>query len=361
MQKLRMNLSIRQKEIPFVVGEHLGDTLCQYLLGEFPEHSIFVISDDTVNQLHGAQLTSHLSAHPGFKELFSFPAGEASKNAETTASLHDKLLSAKAGRDTVIVAFGGGVTGDMAGYVAATLHRGVQLVHVPTTLLAQVDSSIGGKVGVNHAAGKNLLGAFYQPTAVFSDIHYLSTLSDEEYINGMAEVVKYGVILDPELWQQLEANIAAVVKYDPSFIEPIIRRCIQLKIDVVEKDEKESGLRSILNWGHTVGHAIEKLSQYGVKHGFAIAEGMNIAARLSHQLLDYPQELVHRQKALFANLGLNTVHLHDYSLDDIWNVILTDKKARRQLPRFTLMRTETKPELYYAIEKQELEDAYQTE
>ena len=344
-----------------MVGEHLGEALCQYLLEHFPEHSVFVISDHIVAELHGNTLTAHLGKHPGFKELFSFPAGEASKNAATTGSLQDQLLAAKAGRDTVIIAFGGGVTGDMAGYVAATLHRGVPLIHVPTTLLAQVDSSIGGKVGVNHSAGKNLLGAFYQPYAVFSDIHYLSTLTNEEFINGMAEVVKYGVILDPQLWRQLEENVSAAATFNPGFIEPIIRRCIQLKIDVVEKDEKESGLRSILNWGHTVGHAIEKLSSYGVKHGFAIAEGMNIAARLSHRLLGYPQSLVDRQKDLFNRLGLNTVRLHDYALEDIWNIILTDKKARRQLPRFTLMRTETQPELYYAIEKQELQDAYQTQ
>ena len=186
-------------------------------------------------------------------------------------------------------------------------------------------------------------------------------MSNEEYINGMAEVVKYGIILDPELWQQLENNVSALRQFEPQVIEPIIRRCIQLKIDVVEKDEKESGLRSILNWGHTVGHAIEKLSRYGVKHGFAIAAGMDIAARLSQQLLGYPQELVDRQKHLFKHLGLNTVRLRDYPLEQVWDVILTDKKARRQLPRFTLMRTETQPQLYHAIEKQELENAYPTE
>ena len=167
MQTLQMKLNIRQKDIPFAVGENLGEELCRYLVEQYPEHSVFVISDDTVARLHGETLSSQLTSHQRFKGLLTFPAGEASKSAAVMAELQDQLLAAKAGRDTVIIAFGGGVTGDMAGYVAATLHRGVALVHMPTTLLAQVDSSIGGKVGVNHPAGKNLLGAFYSTQCGF--------------------------------------------------------------------------------------------------------------------------------------------------------------------------------------------------
>ncbi|MCK6620416.1 MAG: 3-dehydroquinate synthase [Calditrichaceae bacterium] len=357
MQKLPIRIKEHLREIPFFVGRDLWAALAAYLQTDFPAHSLFVIADSTVAALYGEAAAGALRPHGGFRDILTFPAGEQYKSRARKEQLEDLLLLGKAGRDSVIVALGGGVTGDLAGYLAATLHRGVPLVHLPTSLMAQVDSSIGGKVGVNHPAGKNLIGAFYQPRAVFCDTAFLKTLPEEEFFNGMAEVIKYAVILDDELWRRLDSESAPILRREPGLLEQIVLRCASLKIKVVEADEKESGYRSILNFGHTAGHAIEHLSEYRIKHGFAVAEGMRIAARLSHQLLGYPRERVEDLDKLLELYGLKGVGREQFSAEEIWNCICSDKKARRQAPRFTLLRSPHHPELFYPVEKQELSHA----
>ncbi|MEL6824301.1 MAG: 3-dehydroquinate synthase family protein, partial [Calditrichota bacterium] len=262
--------------VPFIAGFGLWRQLDGFLRENYPSHRKFVIADENLGRLYG-QSTDALAEK---YEWLTFPAGEVEKSRERKAALEDELFKRGAGRDSVLIALGGGVTGDLVGYIAASFQRGVPLIQMPSSLLAQVDSSIGGKVGINHASGKNLLGAFYHPAAVFSDIALLRSLPDEELYNGMAEVIKYAVILDDQLWQILEEKAAAILKRDPEVLENVITRCARLKIDVVEQDEREGDLRSLLNWGHTVGHAIENLSEYRVKHGFAIAAGMMVAAVL---------------------------------------------------------------------------------
>lgn len=352
-----MRIKEHLREIPFFTGRDLWTALAAYLQTDFPAHAVFVIADSTVAALYRETAAQALRSHRGFREVLSFPAGEQHKSRAQKEQLEDLLLLHKAGRDSVIVALGGGVTGDLAGYLAATLHRGVPLVHVPTSLVAQVDSSIGGKVGVNHPAGKNLIGAFYQPRAVFCDVNLLRTLPGEEFCSGMAEVIKYAVILDDELWRRLESENAAILRREPGILEQIVVRCASLKIRVVEEDEKEAGYRSILNFGHTAGHAIEHLSGYRVKHGFAVAEGMRVAARLSQRLLGYPGEQVERLETLLDLYHLKRVDRGQFSTGEIWNCILSDKKARQQAPRFTLMRSPHCPELFYPVEKQELSHA----
>ncbi|MBN2364770.1 MAG: 3-dehydroquinate synthase, partial [Calditrichaeota bacterium] len=257
----------------------------------------------------------------------------------------------------ILLALGGGVTGDLVGFVAASLHRGIPLIHLPTSIIAQVDSSIGGKVGINHPRGKNLLGNFHQASAVFIHPQFLQTLPEIEFINGMAEVIKYAVTLDATLWDLLEAEHGQILDRKPDILEQIIRRSVELKIQVVEKDEKESEYRSLLNFGHTVGHAIEQLSQYQMKHGFAVAAGMLVAGVLSHQLMGYPASHLKRLRKTLNLFKLDDVKISKYALIDIWETIQTDKKARRKQPRFTLLDSNGQPLLFQAVSREALRNA----
>jgi 3-dehydroquinate synthase len=217
----------------------------------------------------------------------------------------DQLAAHRLERTSFIVALGGGVVGDLAGFVAATYLRGIPFVQVPTTLLAQVDSSVGGKTGVNLKAGKNLVGAFYQPQLVLCDLATLKTLPKREYISGLAEVIKYGVIYDAVLFAQLERNLPKLLQRDAATLAAVIARCCEIKADVVGQDETEGGLRAILNFGHTIGHAIENSSGYGTfLHGEAISIGQVAAAKLSHQVLGLPSGDVARIEKLFTRAGL---------------------------------------------------------
>lgn len=353
MPALQLKLKSSLHSIPYFIGHSLREPVVQLLHHQFPHHCIFVIADSNISNIYGEQIVEMLSVHQGYREILSFPAGEPSKSREWKRTLEDRLLEKKAGRDTVLLAIGGGVTGDLAGFVAATLHRGVPLIHLPTSLLAQVDSSIGGKVGINHPMGKNLLGAFYHPEAVFTDTEFLKTLPEEEYRNGLAEIVKYAVILDAPLWRWLETEQAKILNRNTRVLLEMISRCVELKIQVVEKDEKETRYRSILNFGHSVGHAVEKLSHYQVKHGFAVAAGMRIAAKLSHQLLGYSEDKVQRLTHLLTAYEINQVNLPDYPPDEIWTALHNDKKSLRQKPRFTLLDADGKPALFHPVSREE--------
>ncbi len=357
MPNLHLQLKTQYLKIPVVIGRQLWQQIRNFLEQEYPHHSVFVIADSQVADIYGSDVNDQLNSRTGYQGILSFPAGESSKSRHWKATLEDSLLSKKAGRDTVLLALGGGVTGDLVGFVAATLHRGVPLIQLPSSLLAQVDSSIGGKVGINSPAGKNLIGAFYQPAAVFADVELLKTLPQEEFLNGMAEVIKYGAILDDELSNILESEHQKILSKENQVLEHIISRCAQLKIQVVEKDEKESQFRSILNFGHTVGHAIEKLSNFQIKHGFAIASGMRVAARLSNLLVGYPELNVKQLVRLLDLYKLNNIEIGQFSIESIWQTILSDKKSRRQIPRFTLLEECGKPKLFYSVSKEQLERA----
>ncbi len=226
--------------------------------------------------------------------------------------------------------------------------------------MAQVDSSIGGKVGINHPEGKNLIGAFYQPEAIFVDLEFLRTLPEEEFLNGMAEVIKYAITLDDDLWDLIENETGNILNCDARILETLVARCIQLKVNIVAQDEKEAGYRSVLNFGHTVGHALEKLSSYQIKHGFAISAGMKIEAHLSQKLLGFPNAKVERLQKTLQMYQLDSVSPGDFSIDQIWEAMLSDKKVRRQSPRFTLLNRTSQPELFYPVQKKELENVFNT-
>jgi 3-dehydroquinate synthase len=264
-----------------------------------------IISDQNVAPAYGSRCLADLVASGFDPVLLTIPAGEKAKNLGTVQSCYDQLAAARLERKSFIVALGGGVVGDIAGFVAATYLRGISFVQVPTTLLAQVDSSVGGKVGVNLRAGKNLVGAFFQPRLVLCDLDTLVTLPKREFGAGLAEVIKYGIIADAALFRQLERDLAKVLDRDSEILTDVIARCCAIKAGVVQKDETESGLRAILNFGHTIGHAIEAISSYGkYLHGEAISIGQTVAARISAKLSGLPSRDVERIASLFARAGL---------------------------------------------------------
>lgn len=267
-----------------------------------------VVTDDHVRERYADPLAAGLQAAGWNARVVSLPPGEQTKSQESVNRIHDRLVEWQADRQTLVIAVGGGVIGDLAGFVAATYARGIPFLQVPTTLLAQVDSSVGGKVGINHPRGKNLIGAFYQPLGVFIDTSVLASLPERDYRSGLAEVVKYGVILDAAFFKTLEHNVAAINARDPVTLRAIVARSCRLKADVVEQDEFErTGLRAVLNYGHTFAHAFEALYGYGeLLHGEAVAIGMLYASRLAERLGRIGPDVTARQHALLEALGLAT-------------------------------------------------------
>ncbi|GAB6166995.1 3-dehydroquinate synthase [Thermostilla marina] len=278
-----------------------------YLREQGVTHSV-IITDDNVMDPHGQNVAEHIIDAGIDVSVMVVPAGEVSKSIDMANTLWQEMLREGTDRKSVVVAVGGGVVGDLAGFVAATFARGIRFLQVPTSLLAQVDSSVGGKVGINLAEAKNMVGAFLQPMRVQIDIDTLSTLPPREYISGLGEVVKYGVILDEALFADLEANVAGLLDHDPDVLRRIVARCCRLKADVVEADEKEtSGRRAILNYGHTFAHAVETLAGYGeLLHGEAVAIGMRCAAELAVELGMFDAESAARQQKLLEALRLPT-------------------------------------------------------
>lgn len=271
------------------------------------------------------------------------PAGEASKNLRQVEWLYGEAVRAGLDRRSVIIALGGGVVGDLAGFVAATYLRGVRFMQIPTTLLAMVDSAVGGKTGVNLEEGKNLVGAFYQPGLVLADLHTLLTLPGREFVSGLAEVVKYGVIWDAKLFADLEHGADALLARDMGMLERVVGRCCEIKAEVIAVDERDLGVRAILNFGHTLGHAIENVSGYGQwLHGEAVAAGMVFAALLSARSGRLAMADAGRITRLLARLGL-PVSARAMQIEALWprlrDVMATDKKSREGCLRFVLAAT----------------------
>ncbi len=299
---------------------------------------LVIITDPTVKSLYGNILKESLT-DSGFRVLIlEVPEGEEQKSLETAGRLYYELTDFYAERTTPILALGGGVIGDLTGFVAATYQRGVPLIQIPTTLLAQVDSSIGGKVAINHGLLKNKIGAFYQPRLVISDITALKTLPAGQFSDGLAEVIKYGVIWDEELFTYLERNIDQIKSLDGQALEIIVFRSTKIKATVVEKDERDFGLRNILNYGHTIGHAIESVSDFKVQHGEAVAIGMLAAARISNKLGILDQNDVIRLKDVIARAGLPT-ELPSLELERLMQAIRHDKKILQGKIRFVLLKS----------------------
>lgn len=327
-----LTVELGDRSYPIVIGNELlngGFDLSGYVAGS----DCLIVTDDNVAPYYVGALTSGL---PGIDvKVSSPPHGEAHKTLATVRLVIDDLVSHKANRDTTVIALGGGVVGDIAGFVASCYMRGVRFIQVPTTLLAQVDSSVGGKTGVNHPGGKNLVGAFYQPGIVLIDTDTLQTLPDRELRAGLAEVIKYGAISDIEFFGWLENNIDALLSKHPDALAFAIRRSCELKAEVVAEDEREAGRRAILNFGHTFGHAIENSVGYGEwLHGEAVAAGMVMAAELS----GVPADDQMRLKSLIERAGLPAVP-PAIGAERLLDAMGLDKKAVGRKLRFVVLDT----------------------
>ncbi len=289
---------------------------------------IVVVSDSNVEHLHARRLAALLAGEGRAPEIIVFPAGEASKTRETKALIEDRLAGMGCGRDTAIVAIGGGVTGDLAGFVAATWMRGIPWVQVPTSLLAMADASIGGKTGVDHPAGKNLIGAFHQPDSVLADTILLATLPPREFRSGLAEIVKAAVVGDSELFGLIEEREGALRACDPRAVAEPLSGSIRIKASVVSEDEREEGRRSTLNFGHTIGHALERISGYSMPHGEAVSAGMVAEARIAAGLSLMAAGDAERIQALLSALGLPVALPPGAEPAGILGAMALDKKTR---------------------------------
>ena len=333
-----VNVPLGPRTYSINISAGLLDQLAPHCRSLEPGQKCAIISDRNVARKYARKCVGHLK-EAGFEPvLITVAAGETAKSLKVVQYCYDQLSRHRLERRSFIIALGGGVVGDLAGFVAATYLRGVAFVQVPTTLLAQVDSSVGGKVGVNLKAGKNLVGAFYQPRLVLCDIDTLRTLPAREFRAGLAEVIKYGIIYDAALFERLERDMDRILAKDAAVLESVIARCCEIKAEVVSQDETESGLRAILNFGHTIGHAIEAISGYRkYLHGEAISIGQVAATRLSAMHAGLPKSDVDRIDALFRKGGLPTeIKLARQKLAHLHRAMTLDKKVTEGEVRFVL-------------------------
>jgi 3-dehydroquinate synthase len=317
------------------IGRGVLDEAGPSLVAQGLAHRVFVITHPALWRWHGEALAASLAGVP--VEALALPPGERQKSLRRAARLYDELLARGADRSSTVLAFGGGVVGDLAGFVAATFMRGLPYVQVPTTLLAQVDASLGGKVAVDHPRAKNLIGAFHQPRLVLADSEVLRTLSLRDYRAGLAEVVKHG-LLEAKLFAWLEASVPQLRARDPEAIGHIVARSCEIKAEVVRQDERELGLRATLNLGHTVGHALETSTTYRrLRHGEAVAIGLVAAVRLSQAVGLCGPELGDRVQTLLEALHL-PVRMEGLTAEEVRAALAADKKAVGGVPRFILLR-----------------------
>ena len=335
MPTVHVNLGPRSYDIDIGSGI-LRETVRFCDADEEDAHSV-IITDANVDDLYSEPVAESIVDAGSEVDILVVEPGESSKAPEVATELWEQMLDLGTDRKSVVVAVGGGVVGDLAGFVAATFARGLRFVQVPTTLLAQVDSSVGGKVGINLPGGKNMVGAFWQPRGVVIDVDVLGTLPDREYRAGLAEVVKYGVIQDADFFAHLEANVDAINARDPSLLTHVIERCCRLKADVVEQDECEvTGVRAILNYGHTFCHAFEAATDYEeLLHGEGVAVGMMCAARLAQRMDRVDAAFVERQRTLLEALGL-PLAAPEVDAEEMIDLMYRDKKVDRGKLRFVL-------------------------
>ena len=334
MKNIRVDASSASYEIH--IGSGALANLGEWAAGLVSPGKVAVLSDQNVWRLHGTALETSLRG-AGFEvSLVLRPPGEEQKSLGALSEVYDQLVEAGLDRKSALIAFGGGVVGDLGGFAAATYLRGIPYLQVPTTLLAQVDSSVGGKTGLNHPRGKNLIGAFYQPKGVLIDPDVLSSLPKPDFVAGLAEVLKHGVIWDASFFDYLKSHREDILEMSSEALEHIVAVSCDIKAKVVSRDEKEQGLRAILNYGHTVGHALEATEGYGqFRHGEAVSIGMVAAAMISERLELAPAGLVQEHCTTFASFGL-PVQCEVESPDGILSAMYRDKKTLRGKLRFVL-------------------------
>jgi 3-dehydroquinate synthase len=335
MQTLTINTT---PAYPIYIGENLlNDATLINTVKAFKQRTVLIVDDNLAATL-GGKLLDTFKAEDIETDIISMPAGEAYKTRQVKAAIEDQLFEMKCARDTTLVAIGGGMMTDLVGFVAATFCRGVPVIYIPTSLLAMLDASIGGKTGVNTSFGKNLIGAFSQPTAVFMDTSTLDTLPELEYRSGLSEAIKHALITDTPLYNLLQSGADRFNRKDALFLETLLLESCKVKARVVEKDTHEKGLREILNCGHTVAHAIELVSQHAINHGDAVALGILIEAKISVDLgILTPADFKDIQSLFNAyNLPMQQTALR---IEKLIDAMLLDKKTRNKKPRFVLLKS----------------------
>lgn len=323
MKNLRVDLN--ERSYPIIIGSGLLEQ-SGHITRPIVNEKVLLVSNPTVFNLYGDKVLHSLEQAGAKVNIALMPDGEIYKNLEQANQVLDKAVSCRLGRDSLVVALGGGVVGDLAGFVASIYMRGIDFIQIPTTLLAQVDSSVGGKVAVNHPEGKNLIGSFHQPRMVLIDTQTISTLGVAEYRSGLAEVVKYGVIYDRGFFAFMENNIEEINRLDDECLQELIFRACTIKADIVNKDEKETGIRMILNLGHTFGHSLEKLSGYSLRHGEAVALGSIAACYLSCLMGLMNNDTLLKIQRLYKNLNLIPDY-PDFQDRLVYEGMLNDKKV----------------------------------
>jgi 3-dehydroquinate synthase len=339
MNRIKVNLDKKAStSYEIYIGENILDRMGLIIARNNWASRYIIITDSNVSTLHGERVQATLIEMDLRVDMIDFPAGEASKNIQTSLHIVDRMMELGADRTSALIALGGGVVGDITGFIASIYMRGIPYIQVPTTVLAQVDSSIGGKTGIDIPDGKNILGTFCQPKGVFIDLAFLNTLPAREFGTGLAEIVKHGIIDGPELFCSLEAHIEAVRNRDLSLLEEMITGSCRIKKEVVEIDEMDKGVRRILNFGHTIGHAIEAESGYSLSHGDAISIGMVASATLSERLRYLRSEDRERIISLIRAVGLPDRIPKSLSSDGIVCRMKRDKKKEGDTIHFVLLK-----------------------
>ncbi len=335
---LRVHIPIRPAtNYPIYIDDGLLKKIPQWLSDHYAFENIVVITDHRVKKYYGLSLVDQLKQKGYRVILLAFPAGEHSKNNKTKQQLEQKMLQQHCNRQTLCLALGGGVVGDLTGFIAATFMRGIAYIQIPTTLLAMIDSSVGGKTAIDTPEGKNLIGAYWQPKAVIADVACLKTLPTGLIINGLIEAIKMFITSDLASFKYVQKNIAAILNKDEKMLKNIIQRAVNIKADIVNQDEHEKNLRMILNFGHTIGHALEKITHYQLLHGYAVAYGMLVEAKISEQLgLLNPKKYLIIQSCL-EKLGIFAKDLKKYDIDLMIAATRHDKKTKAGNPHYVLL------------------------
>ncbi|MEE8587051.1 MAG: 3-dehydroquinate synthase [Acidobacteriota bacterium] len=353
---LSIHVDLQEQSYDILIEAGLLQRLAEVLKGRGLPERLFLVSNPRVFELYGSTVMEGLSEGFSVEEIL-IADGEQHKNLDTAATIYTALIERRADRSCGLIALGGGVTGDIAGFAAATFLRGIPYIQIPTTLLAQVDSSVGGKTGVNHPLGKNLIGAFHQPRLVCIDPQTLSSLPERDYRSGLYEVVKYGLIRDGRFFEFLESNLDALLDRDSEVLQTVIRRCCQIKAEVTSQDEREGGLRRILNLGHTFGHALEAATGYNrLTHGEAVGYGIKAAAALSARMGRLSPEDSHRAARLIDGLGERPSAPVPFST--LYQSMQQDKKRSRGALRFVVLEAIGEAAVVEAPALEDLEKAW---
>lgn len=342
MPNIRVRLKKRQDDsYHILIEDGLTERLPALLKKEQWGEKYAIIADTTISRIFGKQLIQSLKKAGIEAHLITFPPGDASKSISQVERSMEKMLNKKFERSDAVIALGGGVTGDLAGFIASIYMRGIPYIHIPTSLIAMADSAIGGKTGINLKAGKNLAGRVYQPKAVYMDPLLLNKLPERELLSGMGEIIKCAIIQDPRFFTFLEKHPRELIKREPRFLKKIITKACHIKVNVVQKDEHENGHRRILNYGHTIGHALEKISNYSLTHGEAIAMGMKLINIMSVKKKLLPSKTKERINNLINDLGIldqcDQSILRKKNAKKIWKVMQSDKKAHHGTVSFVLV------------------------